>query len=294
MSEKPIGAPETTVDDEAVLRQLNQQKKLYLSPKHYAAYILSGFGDKNWETFNGTNLFFFQTTFLGARADVLSYSSVVCSVMDTFDNAISGPLIDRTRTRWGRVRPYLILTLPLWFIAAFTPWVLPGSMSQAAIFVWFLALNYIGSIASSFYDPSYQAILFNITPNVAERNRLIATDAYVDLAGVWLPSLFPFLVDYLPRSIPSRYIFMGGAFFFIASVLIFRTYGFFALKERVPLASREEMKQANIIQTVKAVGTCRPMWALLLKNFWGVGKGIGTKVENYFWLNCMVRYRPAP
>ena len=113
-------------------------------------------------------------------------------------------------------------------------------------------LNYIGSIASSFYDPSYQAILFNITPNVAERNRLIATDAYVDLAGVWLPSLFPFLVDYLPRSIPSRYIFMGGAFFFIASVLIFRTYGFFALKERVPLASREEMKQANIIQTVKA------------------------------------------
>lgn len=287
MSEKPIGAPETTVDDEAVLRQLNQQKKLYLSPKHYAAYILSGFGDKNWENFKGTNLFFFQTTFLGARADVLSYSSVVCSVMDTFDNAISGPLIDRTRTRWGRVRPYLILTLPLWFIAVFTPWVLPGGMSQAAIFVWFLALNYIGSIASSFYDPSYQAILFNITPNVAERNRLIATDAYVDLAGVWLPSLFPFLVDYLPRSIPSRYIFMGGAFFFIASVLIFRTYGFFALKERVPLASREEMKQANIIQTVKAVGTCRPMWALLLKNFWGVGKGIGTKVENYFWLNCM-------
>ncbi|MDO4495088.1 MAG: MFS transporter [Clostridiaceae bacterium] len=287
MAEDKKKVPMPVADDEAVRRQLDQQNKLYLSPKHYAAYILSGFGDKNWETFNGTNLFFFQTTFLGAKPSILSFSSAVCGVMDTFDNAISGPLIDRTRTRWGRVRPWLILTLPFWFFSAFVPWILPGGMSQTAIFVWFLALNYIGSIANSFYNPSYQAILFNLTPNVAERNRLIATDAYVDLAGVWLPSLFPFFVDYLPRSIPSRYIFMGGAFLFIASVVIFRTYGFFSLKERVPLASRDEMNQVNIIKTIKSVGTCRPMWVLLIKNFFALGKAVGRQVENYFWLNCM-------
>lgn len=287
MAEDENKVSTSAAEGDAVQRQLDQQNKLYLSPKHYAAYILSGFGDKNWDTFNGTNLFFFQTTFLGAKPEVLSISSAVCTFMDTFDNAISGPLIDRTRTRWGRVRPYLILTLPFWFFSVFVPWILPGGLSQTAIFIWFLALNYVGSIAGSFYNPSYQAILFNITPNVAERNKLIATDAYVDLMGVWLPSLFPFFVDFLPRTIPSRYIYMGGAFFFIASVLIFRTYGFFALKERVPLSSREEMKKTNIWQTVKSVASCKPMWVLLIKDFWALGKSIGRQVENYFWLNCM-------
>lgn len=279
----------TVVDEEEkeVLRQLNQQNKLFLSPKHYAAYILSGFGDTNYNQFSGAQLFFFQTTFLGANPLVLSTASTVSSIADTFDNAISGPLIDRTRTRWGRVRPYLILTLPLWFFSAFMPWVLPGGMSQVAILAWFIAINYIGSVAGSFYNPSYAAVLFNITPNVAERNRLIATDAYVDLMGVWLPSLFPLFVDFMPRSIPSRYVFMGGAFFFIACVVGFRTYGFFALKERVPLASRADMNKVNLIKTIKSVGGCRPMWVLLVKNFWAVGKGVGQKVESYFWLNCM-------
>lgn len=80
---------------------------------------------------------------------------------------------------------------------------------------------------------------------------------------------------------------MGGAFFFIACVVVFRTYGFFALKERMPLASRDEMKQMGLVETIKAVGTCRPMWVLLIKNFFAVGKGTGTMVEDFFWLNCM-------
>lgn len=282
MSSNETSAAGTVVNDNAVERQLEQQKKRYLSPKEFAAYIVSGFGDKNWETFNGSNSFFFNTTFLNADPVVLSLSSSVCAIADTFDNAISGPIIDRTRTRWGRVRPYLILTLPIWLFSALSPWLLPGGMSQTAIFIWFLVISYIGSIAGSFYNPCYTALLYNLTPNINERHKLIATDTYIDLLGVWLPSLFPFLVDYLPRDIPTRTIYMGGAFFFIAWVIVFRSIGFFTLKERMPLASRDEMNNVSIWQSVKQVATCRPMWVLVIKNFFGVGKGVGTSVENYF------------
>ncbi len=277
---------EPEVTDEDIAKQKAQQEKEYLGPREMAAYIISGFGDKNWETFSGNNMFFYNTTFQGVSPVTLSLSQSVCSILDTFDNAISGPVLDRTRTRWGRVRPYFILTLPFWLFANFMPWALPDGLSQVALFIWFFAIKYIGSISNSFYTPAYTAILYNLTPNINERNKLIATDTYVDLLGVWLPSVFPFFVDYLPRTIPTRSIYLVGAIIFIVMVIIFRIYGFFRLRERVPLASREEMKNTSVWKSVKQVASCRPMWVLLFKNFFGTGKAVGQSVANYFWLNC--------
>ena len=284
MAEKVITGVE--LSQEEIERQKLQQEKEYLGPREMAAYIISGVGDKNWETFNGNNEFFYTTTFQHVSPITLSVAQSFCSILDTFDNAISGPILDRTRTRWGRVRPYLVLTLPFWLFSAAMPYLLPDGLSQATLLVWFLVIRYIGSIANSFYTPAYQAVLYNLTPNPNERNKLIAADTYVDLFGVWLPSLFPFFVDYLPRTIPTRNIYLGGAIIFMALVVIFRIYGFFSLRERVPLASREEMKSTSVWQSVKQVASCRPMWVLMIKGFFGMGKGTGQSVANYFWLNC--------
>lgn len=290
MATEKTTVPVPEADGEAVRRQVDQQHKMYLSPKHYVAYILSGMGDTMWSTFS-KKLFFFATQFLGINATTWGYAETVSMIADTVDNAISGLIIDRTRTRWGRVRPYIILTLPFWVGASFIPWTLPTSMSQSSLFIAFLLCNYIGSIANSFYNTSYQIILFNITPNPIERNRLIATDAYADLVGVWLPSLFPVIVDFLPNilNVGSRSIYTGGAAVFVCCVIAFRIYGFFSLKERMPLATRDDMKQMGLIKTFKTIGTCRPMWVLLIKNFFAVGKSTGTMVEDFFWLNCMGR-----
>ncbi|MCD7774642.1 MAG: MFS transporter [Clostridiales bacterium] len=275
-----------TADAERIERQKEQQKKFYLSPKEMAYYILSGVGDKNWDTFNASNSDFYYRTIIGAEAATLSTASVICTFADTFDNAISGPVLDRTRTRWGRVRPYLVLTLPLWLIANGLPWLLPTGLSQIGYLIIFAVLYYIGSVANSFYTPAYSALLFNLTPNVDERNRLIAADTYVDLLGVWIPSLFPFFVDFLPASISRRSIYMVGAGFFIALVVIFRIFGFFSLRERVPLASRQDMNEVGVLQSLKMVATCQPMWILMIKNFFAVGKSVGVRIQSDFWLNC--------
>ena len=277
---------EPQVTEKDIERQRLQQSKEYLGPREMAAYIISGIGDKNWETFNGNNEFFYTTTFQHVSPITLSVAQSFCSIIDTFDNAISGPILDRTRTRWGRVRPYLILTLPFWIFSAAMPYLLPDGLSQATLLIWFFIIRYVGSIAGSFYTPAYQAVLYNLTPNINERNKLIAADTYVDLFGVWLPSLFPFFVDYLPRTIPTRSIYLGGAIVFIILVIVFRVYGFFSLRERVPLASREEMQSTSVWKSVKQVASCRPMWVLMIKGFFGMGKGTGQSVANYFWLNC--------
>ena len=44
---------EPQVTEEDIEKQRQQQEKEYLGPREMAAYIISGIGDKNWETFNG-------------------------------------------------------------------------------------------------------------------------------------------------------------------------------------------------------------------------------------------------
>ncbi|MBR3954135.1 MAG: MFS transporter [Clostridia bacterium] len=276
-----------TAEEIAIQKQREHQSKNYLSPSDYIAYNLSGFGDKNWDTFNSRNASFFNRNILGVSAWTLSKASVVSSIADTIDNAFSGAIIDRTRTRWGRVRPFLVLTLPLWCIAQGVNWSLPVNLSQSMYMVIFSVLYYLGSIANSFYSPAYGALLYNLTPNVDERNRLIATDTYADLIGGGiLPEIFKLLVDILPKTLARRTIYMGGAYAGVIMVIIFRIYGFFALRERVPLASREQMNEVSVWKSFKSVAGCRPMWVLLIKGFFGVGKGTSSQVESDFWINC--------
>lgn len=289
MQEKMTMAEQTnvTVTAEAVEKQREHQNKNYLSPRDYIAYNLSGFGDKNWDTFNSRNASFFNRNILGVSAWTLSKASVVSGIADTLDNAVSGAIIDRTRTRWGRVRPFLVLTLPLWCIAQGVNWSLPTNLNQSLYMVIFSVLYYLGSIANSFYAPAYGALLYNLTPNVDERNRLIATDTYADLiGGSVLPEIFKLLVDILPKTLARRTIYMGGAYAGVVMVIIFRIYGFFALRERVPLASREQMNEVSVWKSLKSVAGCRPMWVLLIKNFFGVGKGVSSQIESDFWINC--------
>lgn len=276
-----------TPEEEAVAKQRDHQNKNYLSPRDYIAYNLSGFGDKNWDTFNSRNASFFNRNILGVSAWTLSKASVVSSIADTLDNAISGPIIDRTRTRWGRVKPFLVLTLPLWCIAQGMNWSLPTNLSQSVYLVIFSILYYLGSIANSFYAPAYGALLYNLTPNIDERNRLIATDTYADLiGGSVLPEIFKLLVDILPKTLARRTIYMGGAYAGVLMVIVFRIYGFFALRERVPLASREQMNEVSVWKSFKSVAGCRPMWVVLIKGFFGVGKGMSSQIESDFWINC--------
>lgn len=71
--------------------------------------------------------------------DVRAYAAVmaVYAVIDAIDNPVLGHLSDRTRTRLGRRRPWLLLGAPLLaasMIALFSP---PGSLDGPGLVAWF-------------------------------------------------------------------------------------------------------------------------------------------------------------
>ena len=164
---------------EANVQQASTQDRRYLRPKEIAGFLLTSFGQKNLSQYVNAFRQFFAISFLGMSGSTYGVIMFIESIYDAVDDSISGLIIDRTRARWGRLRPYMIITVPVWAIATMMLFTAPSSLISAnskviwaviAIFAYNLGMSYFGA---------WTIMLYNITPNVNERDTLIATSKFM-------------------------------------------------------------------------------------------------------------------
>lgn len=103
--------------------------------------------------------------------DVRAYGAVmaVYAVLDAVDNPILGHLSDRTRTRWGRRRPWLVIgavVLTAGLVGFFSA---PSSMDAMALVAWFAFFVILCEAADSMYAANYNALLPELFPGEHER-----------------------------------------------------------------------------------------------------------------------------
>lgn len=275
-----------TQDEINELDKLAYTHKRYLTPKEIAAYVLVNFGRKNLDQYVSAFKEFFMIQFLKLDTTLYANINLFASIYDAVDDTISGLIIDRTRTRWGRIRPFFILPLPLWVVGGAMMFTAPnlnpmqkGVWSTVAIIIYGLGIS---------YHNAWNLMIYNITPNTDERNNLITLAKFFELFGVWLPSLVPVLVTLLPKlssKITMTGVYSGFAYFMLLLAAAFSVFGFFNMRERVPLMSREEMKETSVLESIKNIFTNRPLFAIILSDFFNNFKAVGGSTEQYFWLN---------
>lgn len=265
-----------------------QEMKRLVRPREIAAFALTSYGINNLTSFIGSTKQYFMMSFLGLSGKEYGLLGTVSTIWDALDDPISGIVIDRCRTRWGRLRPFLIFPMPFWAIASMLFYMIPESFTGGQRFVYALVATIIYGIGFS-YLSGWELLLYNITPNTNERSTLIATQKFMNLF-TWLPSLVPVFVDFVPGATNNKVtqpeVYSGFSIFFVLVAVIGAVYGFFVMRERVSIATKEEMKNTGFWKSAKSILTCRPLAVLLLSNFFGGIKGVGGASEDFFWLNC--------
>ena len=279
-----------TQEDESIVSEADKiSNRRYLRPREIVAFLLTTFGQKNLNQYASAYRQFFMISFLGLSGAAYGLIVFIESIYDAADDSISGVIIDRTRTRWGRLRPYLLLPTPFWAIASVMLFSAPVFLeTNASRVIWAIVGIFVFNLGMSYFN-AWNILLYNITPNIRERDSLIGTSKFFELFGTYLTSMVPFFVDYLP-GISKGKIGMQSVYTYFAVVMAViagatAIYGFKALRERVPLANKDDMKQISIWQSFKNAFKNKPLFILLISSFFAGFKSVGATNESFFWLH---------
>ena len=100
----------------------------------------------------------FYVVRLGLSTSRYALILLLYTFVDAIDNPVYGFLSDRTRTRWGRRRPWLILGAPLLALAFILFYNPPALAGESALFVYMLLTYILTGTLDSLINANYGAL----------------------------------------------------------------------------------------------------------------------------------------
>ncbi len=115
----------------------------------------------------------FMSTVLGQSPELAGYLLMISKLYDAVADVVIGTMSDRTRSRWGRRRPYLLAGA---FISAgsFLMLFAPPVMSQSTLVAYMTAALILYSTGYSLFNVPYMAMPSEMCESFNERTRLIS------------------------------------------------------------------------------------------------------------------------
>jgi GPH family glycoside/pentoside/hexuronide:cation symporter len=224
-------------------------------------YIGFGLGDFAFNLFfQGTTLFllFFYTDILKIDAVQAGTIFLVATIWDAITDPIMGFLANKTRSRFGRYRVYLLLIpIPLgifysllFFQVNFTGW---------SLIVWVMSIQLLYRTVFTIGNIPYSSLSSEMTKDSHERSKLAAYRMFLGYAGAMMVSVLTGkLMNFLGWSaMDNGYFYIAIIFSVFAALLFFISYqNTFELPQDI---AKQHFKIREVVKMLK-VNT--PFWQL--------------------------------
>ena len=256
----------------------------YVNVKESFAYVMNDFSNTfNIDSFKERYIWDLVNVDFTINAIV----NVFTSAWDIINDVILATVIDNTRTRIGKFRPYIIiLQVPLaifsilyWFIPIFFP---NTAGTYAPKLIYYFAFTIINETASTATSIAKTGYIATVTPNPNERVRLITlAELLSGMLGEDLPRyLFGIVYDLINAGSISMKESTAFISFGVVTTIIsvaFSVWYFVISKERVP----QSIERPSAKEGLRAIFTNYPVLLMCLSDFLG-GFAVSTSETNYF------------
>lgn len=119
---------------------------------------------------------------LGVSPGLLGTISAAARVYDAFTDPLMAHVTDKTQTRWGRRRPFILLGgLLACALIGVMFWVQAG-WSVNTILLWYAAISFLLATATTLFGVPYYALGIEMADDYDQRTRVVAYRSFVDKA----------------------------------------------------------------------------------------------------------------
>ncbi len=189
----------------------------------------------------------------------------IYTFIDAVDNLIYGFLSDRTRTKWGRRRPWLVIGAPLLVLCLILFYSTPAGLEGKALYIYAMLFYILTGTLDSVINANYGALFPELFTSDASRAKANALrQAFQLVAMIISIALTPMVVEKLGWSVTAIvYGVLGGA------VIL---YTAFTSREK-PVADDE--KKPELWDSVRSLLVNRKFWVAGVTNaFYSAGMSL--------------------
>ncbi|MDF1514875.1 MAG: MFS transporter [Anaerolineae bacterium] len=212
-----------------------------LSRKTKLIYGSGDIGFSLTSTLIGAYFAIFLTDVVGLTPGLAAISILIGKSWDWINDPIIGHISDRTRSRWGRRRPFLLFgAVP--FAAAFVlMWWRPPWQHAIALVVHYAAAYVLYDAAATFVYMPYFALTPELTADYDERTSLTTYRMFFSILGSLISFTIPLMIvgTFIPEN-ASRVLIMGITFAVISALPLLLV--FWGTKENEDYTSQEQSK----------------------------------------------------
>ena len=156
---------------------LNKYGMKPLTKKNYFVYGLGNFASQLSWTMVSTYLSIFYTDVFGLGTGAVALLMLIAKVWDGINDPMMGTLMERTHTKWGRFRPYIVVGAVFLVIFTILTFTVPGFSSTGKLV--YAYITYIGlGMSYTMTNVPYLALPCVMTRDPKEINRLVSRNQY--------------------------------------------------------------------------------------------------------------------
>ena len=193
---------------------------------------------------------FYYIDTLGLGVGLYALARSIYVVWDAAVQPISGYLSDRTRTRWGRRKPWIVVGIPLYAVFFVLLYSVPGGIGGWGLFFWFLAFQLAFETAMAIISVNYLSLFPELYPDPKRRARVsVIQQAFYIVALIAGTALTPLLYDAVG--------FSGMALIYAFVFVVLMAVSTLLIREN-PAASAEE--PLRVREAFAVTLSNRPFW----------------------------------
>ena len=229
----------------------------YISKKEKASYGFAAVGSYMVAGVTQSYLLYFFTDILIIPSAFVIVLMIVARVWDALNDPMMGVIVDRTSTKYGKMRPYVLIGSFLMLVTTIVLF-MPLTGAPTMFKMIFAAVSYIiFGMAYTLTDVPAMGLMSVATPNSDERASLLSF--YVTVGSVG--SLLPVGLHTIFRSfIPEKYVYFAMSIF----VGIITSAAYLTLFKNSKERFSTHTEKIAVRDMIKAAGRNKPMMALLM------------------------------